>query len=43
MTEDDFQRLDREVAAEVAAAVVYAEAAAWEPVEDLTRDVYTPP
>ena len=42
MTEDDFQRLDGEVNAEVAAAVDYAEHGEWEPVGDLTRDVYTP-
>jgi len=42
MTEDDFQRLDGEVNAEVAAAVDYAEQGEWEPVGDLTRDVYTP-
>ena len=42
MTEDDFQRLDGEVNAEVAAAVAYAEQGGWEPIEDLTRDVYTP-
>jgi len=28
--------------AEVEAAVAFAEAGAWEPIEDLTRDVYTP-
>jgi len=43
MTEEDFQRLDGEANAEVAAAVAYAEQGAWEPIEDLTRDVYTPP
>jgi len=43
MTEQDFQRLDGEANAEVAAAVAYAEQGAWEPIEDLTRDVYTPP
>ncbi len=30
------------VAEEVAAAVAFAEAGTWEPVEQLTRDVYTP-
>jgi pyruvate dehydrogenase E1 component alpha subunit len=33
--------LDREVEAEVARAVAFAEAGTWEPVEQLTRDVYT--
>lgn len=42
MTEEDFQRLDRAVMEEVAAAVAFAESGTWEPEEDLTRDVYTP-
>jgi TPP-dependent pyruvate/acetoin dehydrogenase alpha subunit len=39
MTEDDFQRLLREADAEVLAAVEFATAADWEPVEDLERHV----
>ncbi len=39
MTEDDFQRLQREADAEVQAAVDFAAAAEWEPVEDLMRHV----
>ena len=39
MTEDDFQRLLREADAEVQAAVEFAAAAEWEPVEDLMRHV----
>jgi pyruvate dehydrogenase E1 component alpha subunit len=39
MTEDDFQRLLREADSEVQAAVDFAGAAEWEPVEDLTRHV----
>jgi pyruvate dehydrogenase E1 component alpha subunit len=39
MTEEDFQRLDREAVEEVDAAVAFAEAGNWEPVEELTRDV----
>jgi TPP-dependent pyruvate/acetoin dehydrogenase alpha subunit len=35
--------LEGEVAAEVAEAVAFAEAGTWEPVEDLTKDVYTEP
>jgi pyruvate dehydrogenase E1 component alpha subunit len=40
----DAMRRDMEagVAAEIAQAVAAAEAGPWEPVEDLTRDVYTP-
>jgi pyruvate dehydrogenase E1 component beta subunit/2-oxoisovalerate dehydrogenase E1 component len=35
-------KIDGDATAEVAAAVAFAEAGTWEPVEDLTRDVYTP-
>jgi len=35
-------RLEQEAAAEIAAAVAFAEAGTWEPVERLTQDVYTP-
>ena len=34
--------LENQVAAEIAAAVAFAEAGTWEPVEDLTKDVNTP-
>jgi pyruvate dehydrogenase E1 component subunit alpha len=40
--EEQFLALDAEVAKEVEDAVAYAEAGSWEPVEDLTRDVYAP-
>jgi TPP-dependent pyruvate/acetoin dehydrogenase alpha subunit len=40
MTEDDYQRLEREALNEVKAAVEFAEQAAWEPVEQLERFVY---
>ena len=36
------EAVEREVEEEIAAAVAYAEAGTWEPVEQLTRDVYTP-
>ncbi len=39
MTEDDFERLQREADAEVQAAVDFAEQSEWEPVEELTRHV----
>ncbi|MDL1863421.1 pyruvate dehydrogenase (acetyl-transferring) E1 component subunit alpha [Betaproteobacteria bacterium PRO7] len=42
MTEGDFAAIDREALAEVDAAVAFAEAGTWEPVGELTRDVYTP-
>ena len=38
--EADLQAIETEVAAEVEAAVAFAEAGTWEPAEDLTKDVY---
>jgi pyruvate dehydrogenase E1 component alpha subunit len=40
MTEQDFERIEREADAEVERAVEFAEAAEWEPVEDLARHVH---
>jgi pyruvate dehydrogenase E1 component alpha subunit len=42
MSEGDFERLDREAEQEVDAAVAFAEAGTWEPVEQLSVDVCTP-
>jgi pyruvate dehydrogenase E1 component subunit alpha len=42
LSEEQFLALDAKVGQEVERAVAFAEAAAWEPVEDLARDVYTP-
>ncbi len=42
LDEADIAGLERDVAAEIAAAVAVAEAGPWEPVEDLTKDVCTP-
>jgi pyruvate dehydrogenase E1 component alpha subunit len=39
--DQDMASLERSVAEEVEAAVVFAEAGTWEPVEDLTRFVYS--
>jgi TPP-dependent pyruvate/acetoin dehydrogenase alpha subunit len=39
---DERARIEAAVAAEVDAAVAFAEAGPWEPVADLTRDVYAP-
>jgi pyruvate dehydrogenase E1 component alpha subunit len=41
LSEEEFLALDREVGAEVDRAVAFAEAGQWEPVEDLSRDLYT--
>jgi pyruvate dehydrogenase E1 component subunit alpha len=38
--ETELQAIEAEVAAEVDAAVVFADAGEWEPIEDLTKDVY---
>jgi pyruvate dehydrogenase E1 component subunit alpha len=38
----ELARMEKEVAAEVAAAVSFAEAGPWEPIDDLTKDVHTP-
>jgi pyruvate dehydrogenase E1 component alpha subunit len=40
--EADIAATETEVAAEVAAAVAFAEAGTWEPLEHLLQDVYTP-
>jgi TPP-dependent pyruvate/acetoin dehydrogenase alpha subunit len=42
LDDTEWDALERGVAAEVDAAVAEAEAAAWEPVEDLERDVLAP-
>ncbi len=42
LTEEQFLEIDRAVGEEVDQAVAFAEAGTWEPVEDLTKDVYTP-
>jgi TPP-dependent pyruvate/acetoin dehydrogenase alpha subunit len=41
LNDADVDTIEREVADEVAAAVTFAEAGAWEPVEDLMRFVYS--
>ncbi len=43
LADADVAEIERSVAAEVDAAVAEAEAGSWEPVEDLLKDVYTPP
>jgi pyruvate dehydrogenase E1 component alpha subunit len=42
LSDDDFAKMEAAIAEEIDEAVAYAEADAWEPVEDLTKDVYTP-
>lgn len=42
LSDEVFNAIEAEVAAEVADAVAFAEAGAWEPVADLLKDVSTP-
>ncbi len=42
LSEGDLEALEGEVKEEVEAAVAFAEAGTWEPIEDLERDVMTP-
>lgn len=42
LTAEDLAKLEETVAAEIAEAVAFAEASPWEPVDDLTKDVYSP-
>ncbi len=37
---EEIERIEKAVAAEIADAVAFAEVAAWEPIEDITRFVY---
>ena len=41
LSDEDLAKLESEIRAEIEDAVAYAEAGPWEPVEDLTKDVYT--
>mgnify|MGYP006332087491 CR=1 FL=1 len=41
ITQNDINELDKKAEAEVQAAVAYAEAGTWEPVEDLLKFVYS--
>jgi len=41
LTDAEFAQMEREVASEIDRAVAFAEAGTWEPVEDLTRFVYS--
>jgi len=41
LSDSDLAQMEREVASEVEQAVAFAESGTWEPVEDLTRFVYS--
>lgn len=38
----DVEKIESAITGEIAEAVAFAEAGEWEPIDDLTRDVYTP-
>ena len=41
LTDEDLEEIERAIGQEIDEAVAFAEAGEWEPVEDLTKDVYT--
>ena len=41
LNDNDFARIEEQVAAEIGKAVEFAEAGTWEPIEELTRFVYS--
>jgi len=43
LTEDELSQMEASVATEITEAVAFAEAGTWEPVQDLTRFVYSEP
>jgi len=42
VSDEDLEKIESAVAAEISDAVAVAEAGPWEPLEDLTKDVHTP-
>ena len=42
LTDADLDNMETAIAAEIAEAVSFAESGSWEPLEDLTKDLYTP-
>lgn len=42
LTDADLDSMGTAIEAEIAEAVAFAEAGPWEPLEDLTKDIYTP-
>jgi TPP-dependent pyruvate/acetoin dehydrogenase alpha subunit len=41
VSDEEVTKMESDIAAEIDGAVAYAEAGPWEPIEDLTKDVYT--
>jgi TPP-dependent pyruvate/acetoin dehydrogenase alpha subunit len=42
LTQGDLDAIEADVASEIEDAIAYAEAGHWEPVEELTNNVYAP-
>jgi TPP-dependent pyruvate/acetoin dehydrogenase alpha subunit len=42
LADGDTQKMESAIAEEIADAETFAEEGAWEPLDELTRDVYTP-
>ena len=42
LRDEDMAQMEREIDAEIAQAVAFAESGTWEPVEDLAKDTYAP-
>jgi TPP-dependent pyruvate/acetoin dehydrogenase alpha subunit len=42
LTDNDLDNMETAIAVEIAEAVSFAESGSWEPLEDLTKDLYTP-
>jgi pyruvate dehydrogenase E1 component alpha subunit/2-oxoisovalerate dehydrogenase E1 component len=42
LTDADLSTLEAKIAIEIDEAVAFAESGEWEPLQDLTKDVYTP-
>jgi pyruvate dehydrogenase E1 component alpha subunit len=43
LTQEDLDKMEEAIATEIADAIAFTEGGPWEPIEDLTKDVYTEP
>jgi pyruvate dehydrogenase E1 component alpha subunit len=43
LEDEELNDIEAEIKAEIEAAIMFAEQGAWEPIADLTKDVYSPP
>jgi TPP-dependent pyruvate/acetoin dehydrogenase alpha subunit len=42
LTDNDLDNMETAIATEIVEAVSFAESGSWEPLENLTKDLYTP-